>query len=53
LRKLGDAGYLSTDKTGNGAASRTSVALTSEGRAALQAYTQALRDLLGEAVDGR
>ena len=34
LRKLGDAGYLSTDKTGNGAASRTSVALTSEGRAA-------------------
>lgn len=52
LRKLGDAGYLSTDKTGNGAASRTSVALTPEGRAALQAYTEALRELLGGGVDG-
>jgi DNA-binding transcriptional ArsR family regulator len=47
LRKLGDAGYVSTEKTGNGAASRTSVALTSQGRAALHTYTEALRDLLG------
>ncbi len=46
LRKLEDAGYLDTEKTGNGAASRTAVALTSRGRAALDAYTGALRDLL-------
>jgi DNA-binding transcriptional ArsR family regulator len=46
LRKLEDAGYLSTDKTGNGPASRTSVALTHRGRAALEAYTQTLRGLL-------
>jgi DNA-binding MarR family transcriptional regulator len=46
LRKLEDAGYLSTEKTGNGVASRTSVALTKRGRAALDAYTAALRDLL-------
>jgi DNA-binding MarR family transcriptional regulator len=46
LRKLDDAGYVGTEKTGNGAASRTSVALTSRGRAALEAYTAALRDLL-------
>jgi DNA-binding MarR family transcriptional regulator len=48
LRKLEDAGYLSTEKTGNGAASRTSVALTNRGRAALGSYTEALRSLLGE-----
>ena len=48
LRKLEDAGYIETEKTGNGAASRTSVALTSRGRAALETYTTALRDLLGE-----
>jgi DNA-binding transcriptional ArsR family regulator len=47
LRKLEDADYLSSEKTGNGAASRTSVALTGRGRAALDAYTRALRDLLG------
>ena len=47
LRKLEDADYLSSEKTGNGAASRTTVALTSCGRAALEAYTHALRDLLG------
>jgi DNA-binding MarR family transcriptional regulator len=47
LRKLEEADYLSSEKTGNGAASRTTVALTSRGRAALDAYTQALRDLLG------
>src|SRR5581483_8406731 len=46
LRKLEDADYVCTDKTGNGAASRTTVALTSHGRAALDAYTHALRDLL-------
>ena len=47
LRKLEDAGYVSTEKTGNGVASRTSVALSSHGRAALATYTAALRDLLG------
>jgi DNA-binding MarR family transcriptional regulator len=47
LRKLEDADYLSSQKTGNGAGSKTSVALTSRGRAALNAYTQTLRDLLG------
>src|SRR3954470_19750363 len=47
LRKLEDADYLTTEKTGNGAASRTTVALTSRGRAALDAYTRVLRDLLG------
>jgi DNA-binding MarR family transcriptional regulator len=46
LRKLEDAGYLSTEKTGNGPASRTSVALTREGRTALDSYTATLRDLL-------
>lgn len=46
LRKLEDAGYLTSEKTGNGAGSRTTVALTSHGRAALDAYTAALRDLL-------
>ena len=33
LRKLEDAGYLTSEKTGNGPASRTSVALTHRGRA--------------------
>jgi DNA-binding MarR family transcriptional regulator len=46
LRKLEEAGYLSSEKTGNGAASRTTVTLTSHGRAALGAYTRALRELL-------
>jgi DNA-binding transcriptional ArsR family regulator len=48
LRKLEDAGYLGTDKTGGGPASHTSVALTHEGRAALTTYTATLRDLLGK-----
>jgi DNA-binding MarR family transcriptional regulator len=47
LRKLEDAGYLTSEKTGNGVASRTAVALTGRGRAALDTYTNALRDLLG------
>jgi len=46
LRKLEDADYLSTQKTGNGVASLTSVTLTHRGRAALDSYTKALRDLL-------
>jgi DNA-binding MarR family transcriptional regulator len=46
LRKLEDADYVSTEKHGNGPASRTSVALTHRGRAALDAYTETLRSLL-------
>ncbi len=47
LRKLEDAHYVSSEKTGNGPASRTSLALTRRGRAALEAYTETLRGLLG------
>jgi DNA-binding transcriptional ArsR family regulator len=46
LRKLEDAAYLTSDKTGNGPAQRTSIALTGQGRAALDAYTTTLRELL-------
>jgi DNA-binding MarR family transcriptional regulator len=46
LRKLEDAGYLTSDKDGTGTASRTSVSLTPHGRAALAGYTAALRGLL-------
>jgi DNA-binding PadR family transcriptional regulator len=46
LRKLEDAGYVKSDKTGSGIASRTSVALTSRGREALDEYAQALRSVL-------
>jgi DNA-binding MarR family transcriptional regulator len=49
LRKLEDAGYLVTETTGNGRGSRTSIALTHQGRAALDAYRDALRALLGSA----
>jgi DNA-binding transcriptional ArsR family regulator len=48
LRKLEDAGYVDTEKTGNGQTSRTTFALTHQGRTALERYTAALRDLLGE-----
>jgi DNA-binding transcriptional ArsR family regulator len=47
LRKLEEAGYVASEKTRNGAASKTTVTLTGTGRAALGAYTRALRDLLG------
>ena len=46
LRKLEEAGYLSSEKTRNGSAQKTTVALTSQGRAALSSYTRALRNLL-------
>jgi len=46
LRKLEDAGYVNTEKNGSGATARTSVALTHDGRAALDRYTAALRQLL-------
>jgi DNA-binding MarR family transcriptional regulator len=47
LRKLEEADYIDSNKASNGTVSITTVALTSHGRAALDAYTQALRDLLG------
>ena len=46
LRRLEDAGDVSSEKTGNGTAGKTTVALTGEGRKALDDYTQALRGLL-------
>ncbi len=46
LRKLEDAGYIDTEKTGNGTASRTTAELTQQGRTALNTYTAALRNLL-------
>ena len=46
LRKREDARYLTSETTGNGRASLTSITLTRQGRAALDTYTKALRDLL-------
>ena len=46
LRKLEDAGYVTTAKNGSGVTARTSVALTGSGRAALERYTTTLRQLL-------
>jgi DNA-binding MarR family transcriptional regulator len=45
-RKLEDAGYLTSETTGNGRASLTSITLTRTGRVALDAYTHQLRELL-------
>jgi DNA-binding MarR family transcriptional regulator len=47
LRKLEEADYIASTKTRNGSVQQTNVTLTSQGRAALSAYTRALRDLLG------
>jgi DNA-binding MarR family transcriptional regulator len=46
LRKLEDAGYVATHKTGNGTSGRTGVKLTNAGRAALDRYRAVLRELL-------
>jgi DNA-binding MarR family transcriptional regulator len=50
LRKLEDAGYLTTVKSGKGVTARTSVSLTHEGRSALDRYTTVLRQLLNAAT---
>ena len=47
LRKLEEADYISSKKASNGSVSITTVALTGQGRAALDTYTRTLRDLLG------
>ena len=49
LRKLEDAGYVTTNKNGSGVTARTSVAITHSGQAALENYTTALRRLLDSA----
>ena len=47
LRECEDAGYLTSEKTWDGAGSTTTRTLTTRGRAGLDAYTEALRNLLG------
>jgi DNA-binding transcriptional ArsR family regulator len=49
LRKLEDAGYVTTHRSGSGVTARTSVALTGSGRTALEHYTAVLRQLLDSA----
>ena len=49
LRKLEDAGYVTTVKSGRGVTSRTSVSLSQTGRKALDNYTAVLRQLLESA----
>ena len=49
LRKLDDAGYVRTDKTGSGVNAVTTVALTRQGRDALERYSAVLRQLLATA----
>jgi DNA-binding MarR family transcriptional regulator len=49
LRKLEDAGYVVTVKSGSGVNARTSVSLSSVGRKALDSYTAILRQLLDSA----
>jgi DNA-binding transcriptional ArsR family regulator len=53
LRKLEGAGYVRTDKTGSGVNALTTVALTRDGRTALDRYTSALRQLLDAAEPAR
>src|ERR1700744_6476175 len=50
LRKLEDAGYVTTVKSGRGVTSRTSVSLSHQGRDALDTYTAVLRELLDSAT---
>jgi DNA-binding transcriptional ArsR family regulator len=47
LRKLEDAGYVTTVKSGRGVTARTAVSLTRDGRIALDRYLAALHDVLG------
>ena len=49
LRKLEDAGYVTTAKSGSGVNARTSVSLSQQGRKALDTYTAVLRQLLDSA----
>ncbi|HLN69180.1 MAG TPA: transcriptional regulator [Streptosporangiaceae bacterium] len=49
LRKLEDAGWVTTHKNGSGVTARTSVTLTHGGRDALEQYTTVLQRLLDSA----
>jgi DNA-binding MarR family transcriptional regulator len=49
LRKLEDAGYVTTVKSGSGVSARTSVSLSQQGRKALDTYMSVLRQLLDSA----
>src|SRR5215475_5886067 len=55
LRKLDDAGYTETSKTGTGISAVTNIALTRDGRDALDRYSRTLRELLdaADAIDHR
>lgn len=50
LRRLEDAGYLTSVRSGRRGSGGTELALTLDGRAALQRYTTTLRQLLGPAA---
>ena len=47
LRRLEEAGYVTSEKNRNGSAPQTTVTLTDAGREALGDYTRMLRKLLG------
>jgi DNA-binding PadR family transcriptional regulator len=49
LRKLEDAGYVTTHQNGSGVTGRTSVTLTHSGQDALEQYTTVLQRLLDSA----
>ena len=49
LRKLEDAGYITTQRNGSGVTARTAVEFTHGGRAALDRYSATLRALLDSA----
>jgi DNA-binding MarR family transcriptional regulator len=46
LRKLEDAGYIESQKSGKGTSSLTTIILTTKGHEALDSYADALRALL-------
>lgn len=50
LRKLEEAGYVATARSGRGVTARTGVSLTPSGRIALERYSSALRQLLDGAA---
>ena len=50
LRKLEEAGYVTTARSGSGVTARTSVSLSRQGRKALDTYTAVLRQLLDSAA---
>lgn len=47
LDKLSEAGYIAITKTFEGKRPRTTASITNDGRAALEAYIETLKDILG------